>query len=133
VVLILVSSLRYPAIFRLPGAGLVLTLTVVMLLGYAACGLWALRHPAAGHQTGLAWGALAGAMWSAEIWCGGPAKLPHSAEQALGASFVVLAVVATVTDVLAAAAAHLVINLALGLLGGGLGALTTRRLPHPAT
>jgi len=38
-----------------------------------------------------------------------------------------------VGDVLAAAAAHLVINLALGLLGGGLGALTTRRLPHPAT
>ena len=201
-VLILVSSLRYPAIFRLPGAGLVLTLTVVMLLGYAACGLWALRHPAAGHQTGLAWGALAGAMWSAEIWCGGPAKLPHSAEQALGASFVVLAVVATVTagvlaaartrragpawqaglfsglasgvivyafavimtlctlpilasrsdyqaqfarshapgmtaylvgDVLAADAAHLVINLVLGLFGGGMGALTTRRLPHPAT
>ena len=81
----------------------------------------------------LAWGALAGAMWPTEIWCGGPAKLPYSAEQALGASFVVLAVVATVTDVLAAAAAHLVINLALGLLGGGMGALTTRRLPHPAT
>jgi len=38
-----------------------------------------------------------------------------------------------VGDVLAADAAHLVINLVLGLLGGGLGALTTRRLPHPAT
>jgi len=202
VVLIVVSSLRYPAIFRLSGAGIVLTLTVVMLLGYAGCGLWAPRRPAAGHQTGLIWGALAGAMWSAEIWCGGPARLSYPAEQALGTTFMLLAVVATITagvlaaartrrafaawqaglfsglvsgvvvytfavimtlstlpilasrsdyqaqfarshapsmtaylvgDVLAAAAAHLVINLILGLVGGGIGALTIRRVAHTSS
>jgi hypothetical protein len=199
VVLIVVLSLRYPGIFRLSGAGIVLTLTAVMLVGYAACGLRALRRPAVGYQTGLIWGALAGAMWSAEIWCGGPAKLSYPAEQALGTMFVLLAVAATITagvlagartrragsawqaglfsglasgiavyafavimtlctlpilasrsdyqaafarshtpdmntyligDILAAVAAHLAINLILGLLGGGIGALTTRRVPH---
>jgi hypothetical protein len=189
------SSLRYPATFRLSGADIVLVLTMVMLAGYAACGTWALRRPAGGYRTGLIWGGVAGAMWSAEIWCGGAAKLPHSAEKVLGATFVLLAVVATVTagvraaartgradtawraglfsglvsglvvyafgmvmtlstlpvlasrgdyqaefarshapniatylvgDMLAGVAAHLVINLILGLVGGGIGAVTAR-------
>ena len=198
VALIVVSSLRYPAIFRLSGAGVVLTLTVVMLLGYAACGVWSLRRPAAGYQTGATWGALAGAIWSAEIWCGGPAKLSYPVEQALGTTFVLMAVVATITagivaavrtrraavtwpaglfsglvsgvllyafavimtlstlpilasrsdyqaqfarshapnmaaylvgDMLAGAAAHLAINLILGLLGGGIGAAAVSTVP----
>jgi hypothetical protein len=190
-VLIVVSSLRYPAIFRLSGAGAVIAFTAVMLSGYAACGAWGLRRPSDGHRTGLLWGAVAGAMWSAEIWCGGPARLPHAAEKALGAAFALLAVIATATagvraaragraaawqaglfsglisgvvvyafgvimtlsalpilgsrgdylaefarsqapnmatflvgDILAAVAAHLLINLALGLVGGGIGAAT---------
>jgi hypothetical protein len=97
VILIIVSSLGYPAIFRLSGAAVLLALTVVMLLGYTACGLWALRRPAATFQTGLVWGAVAGVMWSTEIWVGGPARLGYSAEQALGGTFEVLALVATVT------------------------------------
>ena len=52
--LLIASSLNYPAIFRLPGAGIVIAVTVVALLGYAACGAWALRHPSAGQRTGLA-------------------------------------------------------------------------------
>lgn len=137
-------------------------------------------------------------MWSAEIWCGGPAKLGYSAEQALGGTFLLLAVIATITpgvlatarvgraaawpaglfsglvsgvvvytfavimtlvtlpilasrsdyraqfahshapsmpvylvgDILGAVAAHLVINLVLGLLGGALGTLSARRVPR---
>jgi hypothetical protein len=103
VVVMAVSSVRYPAIFRLPGAGLVLAVSMVMLLGYAACGAWALRHPSTGHGIALAWGTLGGAMWSAEIWCGGPAKLSHRLEQAAGALFVVLALAATVTGGIRAA------------------------------
>jgi len=193
--LLITSSLRYPAILRLPGAGVVLAVTVVALLGYAGCGAWALRHPSAGQRTGLAWGALGAAMWSAEIWAGGPAKLSHPAEQVTGLTFLLLAVAATVAagilaaarvrtaraawqaglfgrlvsgiavyafgvimtlstlpilasrtdyqvqfahsrapdiatylvgDILAAVSAHLIINLFLGLIGGGLGALIAR-------
>ena len=202
-VLLITSSLKYPAIYRFPGAGVVMALTVTALLGYAACGAWALRHPAAGQRAGLAWGALGAAMWSAEIWAGGPAKLSHSAEQATGLTFVLLAVAATITagilaairirtaraawqaglfsglvsgiavyvfgvvmtlsnlpvlasrsdyqaqfarshapdiatylvgDILGAVAAHLIINLCLGLIGGGLGVLVARGArPAPAT
>ena len=197
-----VASLRYPAIVRLPGAGPVLAVTVITLLGYAAGGAWALRHPSPGHGVALVWGTLGGAMWSAEIWCGGPAKLSHPLEQALGALFVVLALAATVSggvraalrfrqagpawqaglfsglisglfvyvfavimtlatlpilasrsdyqaqfahshapdmatylvgDILAAVAAHLVINLVVGLAGGGLGVLIVRASRPAAT
>ena len=201
-ILVIISSLRYPAIFRLPGAGVELALTVATLLGYAACGAWALRHPSAGQGTGLVWGVLGAAMWSAEIWAGGPAKLSYLAERVAGLTFLLLALAATVTagiaaaarirtaraawqaglfsglvsgivvygfgvimtlstlpilasrsdyraqfahshapniatfligDILAAVGAHLIINLVLGLIGGGLGALITRRIrPAPA-
>jgi len=200
--LLIASSLKYPAIFRLPGAGVVMAVTVVALLGYAACGAWALRHPSAGQRTGLAWGTLAAAMWATEVWAGGPAKLSYSAEQVTGLTFLLLAVAATVAagilaaarirttraawqaglfsgvvsgvalyafgvimtlstlpilasrsdyraqfahshapdiatylvgDVLAAVTAHLIINLFLGLAGGGLGALIARSArPAPA-
>jgi hypothetical protein len=96
-VLLIASSLKHPAIYRLPGADVVVTLTVGALLGYAACGARALWHPAAGQRTGLAWGALGAVMWSAEIWAGGPAKLSYSAEQATGFIFILLAVAATIT------------------------------------
>ena len=199
----IISSVRYPGIFRLPGAGAVLALTVVMLLGYATCAVWALWRPSAGQGTGLGWGALGAAMWSAEIWAGGPAKLSYSAEQIAGLTFLLLALAATVTagvvaatrirtaraawqaglfsglvsgivvygfgvimtlstlpvlasrsdyraqfahshapniatylvgDILAAVSAHLIINLVLGLTGGGLGALIARGFrPAPAT
>lgn len=192
-VLMVVSSVGFPALFRLSGADVVLALTVALLLGYAACGGWALLRPSNGQRTGLVWGAVAGAMWSAEIWCGGPAKLSNPAEKAFGATFLLLAVAATITagagagirsgrvrsawqaglfcglvsgvivyafgvimtlstlpilasrsdyqaqfatshapdmntylvgDILTAVAAHLAINLVLGLAGGGIGALT---------
>ena len=97
VVLIITASVRYPAIFQLSGAGVVLAFTVIMLLAYAACAVWALRNPSPGQGTGLAWGALGAAMWSAEIWAGGPAKLSYSAEQATGLIFVLLALAATIT------------------------------------
>ena len=38
-IVVAVASLRYPAVLRLPGAGPVLAVTVIMLLGYAADGL----------------------------------------------------------------------------------------------
>ena len=202
-ILLVSSSMEYPAIYRLPGAAAVMALTVAALLGYAACGAWALWHPAAGQRTGLAWGAFGAAMWSAEIWAGGPAKLSYSAEQVAGLTFLLLAVAATVTaglvaaarirtaraawqaglfsglvsgivvygfgvimtlstlpvlasrsdyraqfahshapniatylvgDILAAVSAHLIINLVLGMIGGGLGALIARSFrPAPAT
>jgi hypothetical protein len=163
-----------------------------MLLGYTGCAVWALRRPASGYRTGLIWGAAAGTMWLAEIWCGGPARLGHTAEQTLGATFELLAVAAAITagvlagtqasravtswqaglfsglvsgvvvyvfavimtlstlpvlasrsdyqaqfvhshapnmnvylvaDILGAVAAHLIINLVLGLIGSGIGAL----------
>jgi len=200
VALIVTSSLRYPAMFQLPGASVILAFTAITLLAYAACGLWALRSPSPGQGTGLAWGALGAAMWSAEIWAGGPAKLSYQAEQATGSTFLLLALAATVTagilaairlrtvraawqaglfsglvsgivvyafavimtlstlpilasrsdyraqfahshapniatflvgDILAAVAAHLIINLVVGLIGGGLGALIAHR-PRPA-
>jgi hypothetical protein len=73
------------------------------VVGYAGYGAWALRHPAAGQRTGLAWGALGAAMWATEIWAGGPARLGYSAEQAVGLTFLLLAVAATVTAGVAAA------------------------------
>jgi hypothetical protein len=193
--LLTASCLRYPAVLRLPGAGVVIVVTAAGLLGYAACGAWALRHPSAGQRTGLAWGALGAAMWATEVWAGGPAKLSYSAEQVAGLTFLLLAVATTVTagivaarqirtaraawqaglfsglvsgialyafgvimtlstlpilasrsdyraqfahshapniatflvgDVFAAVTSHLVINLLLGLAGGGLGALIAR-------
>jgi hypothetical protein len=193
--LVITSSLRYPAVLGLPGSTVVLALTVAALLGYAGCGAWALRHPAAGQRTGLAWGALGAAMWAGEIWAGGPAKLSHAAAQVTGLTFLLLAVAGTVVagilaaarlrtvrgawqaglfaglvsgvavfafgvtmtlatlpalasradyqaqfahsrapdiatylvgDILAAVSAHLIINLVLGLTGGGLGALMAR-------
>jgi hypothetical protein len=199
--LVVTSSRRYPGVLQLSGAGFVLALTVVALLGYAACGVWALRGESAGYRTGLAWGALGGAMWSAEIWAGGPARLSSTAEQVAGGAFVLLALAATVTggvlagarirrpaaawragllsglvsgvvvyafgvlmtlstlpvlgsrsdyraqfaqshaptmpaflvgDILAAVAAHLIINLVVGLIGGGLGALIARTPRAPA-
>ena len=192
----LVSRLRYPAVVRLPGADAVLILTVVLLAAYSVCAGWALRRPLAGQRAGLVFGALAGALWSAEIWCGGPARLSHTWEQLTGGTFLLLAVAVTVTagvlagssaagpagawqaglytglvsgvfvyvfavtmtlstlpilasradyqaqfarsgapsmnvflvgDILAAVAAHLVINSVLGLLGGCLGAAAARR------
>jgi hypothetical protein len=202
-VLLTTSSVKYPALYRLPGAGVVVALTAAALLGYAACGAWALWHPAAGQRTGLAWGVLGAVMWSAEIWAGGPARLSYSAGQATGLTFVLLALAVTITagilaavrirtaraawqaglfsglvsgivvyafgvvmtlstlpvlasrsdyqaqfarshapgiatylvgDVFAAVAAHLIINLGLGLIGGGLGALIARGArPAPAT
>jgi hypothetical protein len=201
VVLIITSSLRYPDVLRLSGAAVVLALTAVVLLGYTACGVWALRSPSPGQGTGLLWGTLGAAMWSAEIWVGGPAKLSYSAEQAAGLTFVLLALAATMTagvlaairirtaraawqaglfsglvsglalyafavimtlstlpilasrgdyraqfahshapniatflvgDILGAVAAHLIINLVVGLIGGGLGALVARARPVPA-
>jgi hypothetical protein len=102
--LLIASSLKYPAIFRLPGAGVVMAVTVVALLGYAACGAWAVRHPSAGQRTGLAWGTLAAAMWATEVWAGGPAKLSYSAEQVTGLTFLLLAVAATVVAGILAAA-----------------------------
>ena len=53
VVLMFISSVRYPGIFRLPGAGAVLALTAVMLLGYATCAVWALWRPGAGRCLGI--------------------------------------------------------------------------------
>jgi hypothetical protein len=44
--LLAASSRRYPGVFQLSGAGVVLALTVAALLGYAACGIWALRGEA---------------------------------------------------------------------------------------
>ena len=102
--LLIVSCLRYPAILRLPGAAVVMAGTVVALLGYAACGAWALRHPSAGQRTGLAWGTLGAAMWATEVWAGGPAKLSYSAEQVTGLTFLLLAVAATVAAGILAAA-----------------------------
>ena len=201
VVLIITASVRYPAIFQLSGAGVVLAFTVIMLLAYAACAVWALRNPSPGQGTGLAWGALGAAMWSAEIWAGGPAKLSYPAGQAAGLTFLLLALAATVTagvlaairlrtvraawqaglfsglvsgivvyafavimtlstlpilasrsdyraqfahsrapdiatylmgDVFAAVTSHLIINLFLGLIGGGLGTLIARTRPATA-
>jgi hypothetical protein len=199
--LMIASSLKYPAIFGLPGASLVMAVTVVALLGYAAGGVWALRHPSAGQRTGLAWGTIAAAMWATEVWAGGPARLSYSAEQAMGLTFLLLAVAATVAagmfaaarirtaraawqaglfsglvsgvmlyafgvimtlstlpilasrsdyraqfahsrapdiatylmgDVFAAVTSHLIINLFLGLIGGGLGTLIARTRPATA-
>ncbi|HET7244356.1 MAG TPA: hypothetical protein VFJ07_05915, partial [Streptosporangiaceae bacterium] len=52
--LMIASSLKYPGIFGLPGAGVVTAVSVVALLGYAACGARALWRPSAGQPTGLA-------------------------------------------------------------------------------
>jgi hypothetical protein len=189
------SARRYPEIFRLPGAGIVLAVTAVLLTGYLALGAWAARHPSAAQRDGLRFGAAAGLMWSAEIWCGGPAR-PTYAFHVAGGVFLALAVITTVAagtsvggrsgkaraawraglltglvsgvlvyafavimtlttlpilaarhdyqaqfagshaasmatflvgDILAAVSAHLVINLVLGLAGGGAGALIARQ------
>jgi hypothetical protein len=197
--LLVYSALRYPAIFRLSGAGIVLALSTALLLGYLGCGLWAARHPHAAQWGGLRWGLAAGLFWSAEVWCGGPAR-PTFAFHMAGGVFLALAVVTTVAagaavsgrghregeawqaglltglvsgvllyafgvimtlatlpilghrhdyqaqfatshapnmptflvgDILTATAAHLVINVVLGLVGGGLGALIARQARQP--
>jgi hypothetical protein len=67
VALIVFSSLRYRGIFRLSGASLVLVLTLAMLLGYAACGVWALRRTVPAFRTGLIWGLAGGGIGALAI------------------------------------------------------------------
>jgi hypothetical protein len=196
------SAVRYPGAARLQGAAAVLALTVLALAGYAACGIWALRRETGGQRIGLTAGLAGAAMWFAEIWFGGPAKVSYQVEQVTGTAFAALALAVTagagilaatrlrqagaawragvlsglvsgvtlyvfavimtlatlptlasrsdyqaqfaashapdiatylVGDILAGAAAHLIINLVLGLTGGGLGVLIARHaMPRQA-
>jgi len=200
VVAVTVFSLaRYPAILSDPATPLSLVALCAIVACYLGLAGWALRHPGAGHLLGTLMGLAAAVAWSMEIWVGGPAKLDRPVEQALGATFALLAVAVTVAagivaglrtrspraamraglfaglvsgvtvfcfavvmtltnltvlasrddyrhqfaashshppdmatflvgDILATGIAHLVINLVLGLIGGGLGAFAAAML-----
>ena len=90
------SLARYPANLRDPAAPLSITALCALVAGYLGLTVWVLRRPAAGHVLGTWIGLAAAGAWSVELWAGGPARLDRSMEQALGATFALLAVVLTV-------------------------------------
>jgi hypothetical protein len=102
VALAVFSLARYPANLRDPAAPLNLIALGAMVACYLGLAGWALRRPGAGHVLGTLMGLAAAVAWSAEIWAGGPARLDRSMEQALGATFALLAVALTVAAGIAA-------------------------------
>jgi hypothetical protein len=198
-VLTVFTVTRYPGTLHDPAAPVYLVLLGVVLAGYVGAAGWGLRRRLVGQAGGVLLGLVAGALWSIEIWAGGPAMLGHATEKIVGGTFALLAVGVTVAagvgvggrrrdrgaavraglfagltsgvvvflagtvmtlaslhtlgtrtdyqqqfagshaadmatflvgDILAAVTAHLVINLLLGLLGGGIGAILVSSLGH---
>ena len=94
-VLVVFTLWRHPGVLHDPAAPVFLALLVAVMAVYVGCAGWSLRHPRPGGSTGVAIGTVAGAMWSVEIWAGGPAELSRTEEQAIGGTFVLLAVAST--------------------------------------
>ena len=90
------SLARYPANLHDPAAPLGLVALGALVAGYLGLSVRALRRPGAGHVPGTLIGLAAAVAWSVELWAGGPARLERSTEQALGATFALLAVMLTV-------------------------------------
>jgi hypothetical protein len=197
--LVAFSLLRYPGNLDDPGAPVFLVGLGALVAVYLGLGVVAARWARPGPAFGALFGVAAATCWAVEIWAGGPARLSHSGEAAVGGTFALLAVVVTVAagvwsgrrgrdpatamraglfaglasgvlvfcfavlmtltnlgvlgarpeyqqqfatgrshapdmatflvgDILAAGIAHLLINLVLGLAGGGLGALVATTL-----
>lgn len=98
-----VAAIRYPR--AVAGASVaVLVADAVILAAYLA---YAVRVALCGDPSergvGLWFGIAAAACWSAEIWAGGPARLGHGTEQALGAAFALAATAVTVAAGIVAA------------------------------
>jgi hypothetical protein len=93
------ASLRTPWAFLLPPA-------IAGLVGGYSAIVIAIRRASAGDATGLWCGLIAGALWSVEIFGGGPAKLSRPAEVAVGATFSLAAVAVTVAAGLIALGRH---------------------------
>ena len=94
-VLVAFTLWRHPGVLHDPAAPEFLALLATVMVVYVGCAGWSMRHPRPGQSTGVLLGTAAGAMWSVEIWAGGPAKLNHTVEQAIGGTFVLLAVATT--------------------------------------
>jgi hypothetical protein len=94
----LVALVAVPQSLSAPASAVLLPVAVAVLLAlYAAVG-WALRRrPWPGDATGAAIGVLAGALWSCEIFIGGPARVSHATERALGGTFLLAATIVTLS------------------------------------
>jgi hypothetical protein len=86
---------REPDALATSDARLIPPAVVVLIVLYATGVVWALRRPGPGDVTGTLVGLLAGALWSVEIFAGGPALLPGSTEVVVGATFAISAAVLT--------------------------------------
>jgi len=94
-VLVVFTVWRYPGVLHDPAAPVFLALLGAVMAVYIGCAGWSVRHPRAGGSSGVLIGTVAGAMWSVEIWAGGPAKFSRTVEQSVGGAFVLLAVAST--------------------------------------
>jgi hypothetical protein len=100
----LVALVAEPQALDVPGSAVLFPAIAALLALYAAIGWGLRRRPWHGDGTGAALGLLAGALWSCEIFVGGPARLSHATEQALGGTFLLAATFVTLSA--SALAAH---------------------------
>jgi hypothetical protein len=84
-----------PASLRTPWAWLIPPVLAVLISVYAII-VFRVRREGAGDAVGVWCGLLAGALWSVEIFGGGPAMLARPVEIAVGATFSLAAVAVTV-------------------------------------
>jgi hypothetical protein len=92
-----VAFAAVPKTLAAPSIAAFLPVAVVVFVAiYAVAGIMLLRAPSPSDATGTKLGLLAGALWSVEIFVGGPARLNYGTEQALGATFSLAATVVTI-------------------------------------
>lgn len=90
-----VAILAVPDTLQVPDAWLLLVAVAGLVAVYAATGVALLRRPSAADLPGVRIGLLAGALWSIEIFAGGPAPLSYGWEQAVGGACVAAATLVT--------------------------------------
>ena len=92
-----VAFAAVPTTLAAPSIADLLPVAVVVLVAiYAVAGIMLLRAPSPSDATSARLGLLAGALWSVEIFVGGPARLDYGTEQALGATFALAATAVTI-------------------------------------
>jgi hypothetical protein len=94
----LVALVAVPHSLDVPAAAAFIPPGVVALLVLYASAGWALRRrPSPVDAASATIGLLAGVLWSCEIFAGGPARLSHATERAVGGTFALAATLVTLS------------------------------------
>jgi hypothetical protein len=94
----LVALVAVPHSLDAPAAAAFIPPGVAALLLLYAAAAWALRRrPSPADRASTTVGVLAGVLWSCEIFAGGPARLPHATERAVGGTFALAATIVTLS------------------------------------